>query len=666
MAPPFFIKTSPCSLDIKHNDNKIDTYSGLSMSVWNRNKYVDLTGSSDEQEKETMAQHQERNRDAAPSGASLIRVHPTSAKRKSTNGDNPRMTGLVDLTLDSSDEEEATLMADQQANRQPPVAAIPSSIVNEKLARSEATGGVGPALEKQTSQSLTSSRVLDQRKIPSRTKPPAYQQKNKKRRYVKTQNNKSSSPTAATMPTSLTEGILSAATSGSGGPGSKVFALEHSPSWMNSVPQDEKLIQPPETDDLLLSQYAPEVKTRPQRTRRGKRKRKASGAHVEDVDNAPRFAVEGYMSTLENKVADKKMPKETIKEPQFRHVLLGNSNIKASHQLDEEKENDAFLYFIPDCMEELHDKLTKVEQEYAWLLEESHHLYRHTDPTFIYQYASPYLKIMLRSKAIKSDDDAIIPLEKQATFAVKRRDVAQKLRQGHRRGPIMSRVLATLRFQSRRVNATTKRLALSTISSRRLDTNGSEPRTKARATNQNGPSSRSGDARTPQKNRKSSPTKEHSATARTAGLVVRKSSNLLIKSARVPLSPFKSSKPVLSSVMHHNDPATQVRIVDNDSHPKRVARIDNPLIEAELGSSSHHLTETAALQAPINRDPNKDQVCLTCYQQRTGGKPYKKGHAKFCEKSIYFGQRKYGAAAAKESVRIPSKPLSVCLPTLWN
>jgi len=143
---------------------------------------------------------------------------------------------------------------------------------------------------------------------------------------------------------------------------------------------------------------------------------------------------------------------ETKKQTQFRHVLLGNHQQTTSPRKDpiaqtvNEDDDENVLYFVPDFITELHTKLTKLQLEYAWLLEESHYLFQDYDPWYCYRYASPFLKMEFRKK----DCNNIIPCSHQEAFEAKRRDVRRSLQKGHRRGPIMSRVLAKLRFAQRR------------------------------------------------------------------------------------------------------------------------------------------------------------------------------------------------------------------------
>jgi hypothetical protein len=47
-------------------------------------------------------------------------------------------------------------------------------------------------------------------------------------------------------------------------------------------------------------------------------------------------------------------------------------------------------------------------------------------------------------------------------------------------------------------------------------------------------------------------------------------------------------------------------------------------------------------------DPNEEHICLACERKKTGGKPYKHGHANYCEKSIYYGLSDDQIAAVKD------------------
>ena len=238
--------------------------------------------------------------------------------------------------------------------------------------------------------------------------------------------------------------------------GSKVLEMEYIPSWKTPDEMEgiyrSATITLPNRDFMVV----------PRVNRRATRKRNSPGSYVEDLDMletiptvstqsndepmnvqlAPVSSTEGRLLETTSNQTHKELVQAAAaanQQSHFRHILLGNDTTSQINDGD-----DDFLYFIPDFIEELHQRLTKVETEYAWLLEESFYLYRYTDHTFLYNHSSPYLKIKLRTT------EQIVPPANQDDFQAKRQEIRRKLLQGHRRGPIMSRVLAQLRFQNRR------------------------------------------------------------------------------------------------------------------------------------------------------------------------------------------------------------------------
>jgi len=58
--------------------------------------------------------------------------------------------------------------------------------------------------------------------------------------------------------------------------------------------------------------------------------------------------------------------------------------------------------------------------------------------------------------------------------------------------------------------------------------------------------------------------------------------------------------------------------------------------------NTEEITETPAedeapVAAAVDESKGNKMVCIACERRRKGGKPYKHGHAPFCEKSIYYG-----------------------------
>mmetsp|Transcript_21742 Transcript_21742/g.32105 ORF Transcript_21742/g.32105 Transcript_21742/m.32105 type:complete len:573 (+) Transcript_21742:47-1765(+) len=58
--------------------------------------------------------------------------------------------------------------------------------------------------------------------------------------------------------------------------------------------------------------------------------------------------------------------------------------------------------------------------------------------------------------------------------------------------------------------------------------------------------------------------------------------------------------------------------------------------------------ETPAVEESEEGTTGDGRVCIACQRRKMGGKPYKHGHAAFCEKSIYFGLTAQQIVALKE------------------
>jgi hypothetical protein len=145
----------------------------------------------------------------------------------------------------------------------------------------------------------------------------------------------------------------------------------------------------------------------------------------------------------------KEKNKTRMTKPMIRHIVLGN-NHTCQHDLEmmEKEEEEEILSFRPDNLDEFHPRLCHAALEFAWLLEESIYLYQDINFAYVYRYASPFLKLDIRSSGRNCYLDPTTLSGRHGTdFEQQRLVIRRRLQLGYRRGPIMSRLIANLRWE---------------------------------------------------------------------------------------------------------------------------------------------------------------------------------------------------------------------------